>query len=261
MAGLSLMAHSPAAGATPSRVSTGLPALDRLLDGGLPKHRSVVVCGASGTGKTTFGLQFLVTGIALGERGMLALVDEKPRHLIEDARAFGWDLEAWTDGKRLRLLDASPYFSALAKPHREPTAREIAADLTGQIRGFRAQRLVIDPVTSLVPRDRSPADVREFLRTLIFALEDNLGVTTLLIAPRTAGAPCAGAVAEELASGVLELSVVANGGERTRALSIAKMRGTPVEPLQLGVRIARGQGLTAVGSPGAPSARSPGDGQ
>jgi circadian clock protein KaiC len=217
--------------------------LDRLLNGGVPESRTVVVTGAPGTGKTTLGLQFLAEGIHRGARALLALVDEKPRHVIEDARAFGWAIDAWTESKSLRLLDASPYFAAIAKPHRAPTAHDIANDLAGQVRGFAATRLVIDPITSLIADDRSPAQIREFLRTLIFTLEDNLDVTSLLIAPRTEGAIAASSIAEELASGVIELSVVGVGDELHRSLLIKKMRGSALEPLQVPVRLVTGSGL------------------
>jgi circadian clock protein KaiC len=251
---VSLKAHSPAVAdghdrpdandtAPAGRASTGLGELDRLLSGGLPVGRSTLVCGRAGTGKTTLGLQFLAEGIRLGEPGLLALVDQKPRHLTEDARALGWDLDEWTRAKMLRLLDASPYFAALGKTHTTPSARDITSDLAGQLKASGARRLVIDPVTSLVWEDSSAARVREFLRTLIFALEDNLGVTSLLIAPHTDGPLCASSIAEQLATGVIELSVDRRSQEWQRSLSVTKMRGTAVEPTRLNVRIANGRGL------------------
>jgi hypothetical protein len=77
-----------------------------------------------------------------------------------------------------------------------PTARDLTNDLASQLKSSGARRLVIAPVTSLLWQDGSPAQVREFLRTLIFALWDNLGVTALLIAARADAAPCAAASAE-----------------------------------------------------------------
>lgn len=256
MASVSLNAHSSAVpvahgvdkdlGPPPGRISTGLAGLDRVLGGGLPAGRTTLVCGRAGTGKTTLALQFVAEGIRAGERALLALVDQKPRHLTEDARTFGWDLDEWTKTKMLRLLDASPFFTAMHKTHKVPTASEIMGDLAGQLKAFGAKRLVIDPVTSLVWQDSSPALVREFLRTLIFALEDNLGVTTLLTAPRTEGALCASSIAEELASGVIELSVARHQQQSQRVLRVAKMRGTALEPIELPVRLAQGTGITEV---------------
>ena len=238
------------------RISSGVAAIDRRLGGGLPPNRAVVVSGGIGTGKTTFCLQFLSDGITAGERGLLAIVDQKPRHVIEDARGFGFDLDAWINARTLRLLDASPYFAAFDKPNRTPTARDIAADLAGQLKSFRASRLVIDPVTSLVPRDQSPGSVREFLRTLVFALEDNLGVTSLLLAPHTGGAMCAGAILEELSSGVIEMSMVERDGQLRRVMRILKMRGTAVEPFELDLRLVSGKGLVPSSAHGSSSDHS-----
>jgi circadian clock protein KaiC len=226
------------------RVATGVGALDDVIGGGLPAGRSLLVCGPAGTGKTTLALQFLAAGIQAGERGMLALVDQKPRHVIEDARGLGWDIERWINDKTLRLLDASPYFTAAGK--RQPPAAEIAGDLARQVRGFRAKRLVIDPITSLVANDQSPAGVREFLRTLIFAIEDNLGCTSVFTAPRGEGSAAACATAEQLVSAVVELGVTRSGDELVRRLTVQKVRGSEVGPTEIPVRIASGSGVVRV---------------
>ncbi|MBM2818986.1 MAG: putative circadian clock protein KaiC, partial [Nitrosarchaeum sp.] len=47
---------------TYSKVKTGIPGLDSILSGGLKKTRSVLISGPTGSGKTTFGLQFLYSG-------------------------------------------------------------------------------------------------------------------------------------------------------------------------------------------------------
>ena len=52
---------------TVPRASSGIPGLDPLMDGGFPLHRAVLLRGRPGTGKTLFGLQFLVKGFASGE--------------------------------------------------------------------------------------------------------------------------------------------------------------------------------------------------
>lgn len=254
MATLSLKTHSSAVRmphplthdelkeAATTRVSTGVAELDRLLAGGLPAGRSVLVCGPAGSAKTTLALQFLMAGVAGRERAVLALVDEKPRHLIQDARAFGWDLAGASDRKLLLLLDASPYFLTMWRPGRELDAREVASDLTRQVRSFGGRRLVIDPITSLGPQDESPQRIREFFRALVFSLEDNLDCTVLFTAPLSTPPAPALAVMEELASGVVELRMDARSGKLARTLTVRKMRATPVEPFErlFGVQPDRG---------------------
>ncbi|EQD65028.1 circadian clock protein, KaiC, partial [mine drainage metagenome] len=49
------------------KVPTGIAGLDQMLRGGLPAGHVVLVTGLPGTGKTCFGLQFLMAGVARGE--------------------------------------------------------------------------------------------------------------------------------------------------------------------------------------------------
>ncbi|MEK6838518.1 MAG: ATPase domain-containing protein, partial [Candidatus Thermoplasmatota archaeon] len=51
-------------------VLTGIDGLDDMLGGGVPRGHSIVVLGSFGTGKTTFGIQFLVQGLINGEKGI-----------------------------------------------------------------------------------------------------------------------------------------------------------------------------------------------
>lgn len=222
-----------------ARVPSGIPGLDGLTGGGFPRHRAVLVCGDIGTGKTTFGLQFLMAGVNEGEGGILVSVDEKPRHVIEDARRFGWDVSAAADRGLLTVLDASPFFMAL-RGASGLDARHVASDLAQQVRQAAASRLVIDGVTSLAPNAATIADTEDFVRSLILSLEDNLGCTTVLTARTAEGAhsTLAGSSAERLASGVIELKL----GTR-RSLLVRKMRGAPTATDERPLEIVDGRGL------------------
>ena len=238
-----------------ARVPSGVPGLDDLVGGGFPRHRSVLVCGDIGTGKTTFGLQFLMAGVERGEAGVLVSVDEKPQHVIEDARGFGWDVAGAVEQRRLTILDASPFFMAL-RSKSALDARHVAGDLTQQVRHAMASRLVIDGVTSLAPAGNSDAAADDFIRSLVLSLEDNLECTTLLTTRTTAAGahPSAvGSSAEQLTSGVIELKLgpVVDLGElggcfpgwRRRSLRIRKMRGAPSAIDERPFDIADGRGL------------------
>jgi KaiC/GvpD/RAD55 family RecA-like ATPase len=96
-------------GAQEDRVSTGVQGIDRMLDGGLIPGRPYVVSGTSGSGKTTFSIQFLQQGVKKGERALLVAVDEPPQEIRENVRALGWDV-----GK-IRILDVHPTAKAYSK--------------------------------------------------------------------------------------------------------------------------------------------------
>jgi circadian clock protein KaiC len=222
-----------------ARVASGIPELDALVGGGFPRHRAVLVCGDIGTGKTTFGLQFLMAGVSRGEGGVLVSIDEKPQHVIDDARRFGWDVSGAADRGLLTVLDASPLFMAL-RAASTLEARHVASDLAQQVRQAAASRLVIDGVTSLAPGAASIAGTEDFVRSLILSLEDNLGCTTVLTARTAEGAhpTLAGSSAERLASGVIELKL----GTR-RSLLIRKMRGAPTAIDERPMEIVDGRGI------------------
>lgn len=60
--------HAPVDETT--RAGTGIPGLDHILGGGLPRDHLYLIDGEPGTGKTTLGMQFLLEGVAKGERGL-----------------------------------------------------------------------------------------------------------------------------------------------------------------------------------------------
>ena len=96
---------------TSNRVSSGISGFDDLLYGGFPKGRSYLIAGEPGTGKTLFTLQFLLDGVKNGENGIYISVDEKPHHVIADARAMGWNLDPYLSSGQLQILDVTKYFS------------------------------------------------------------------------------------------------------------------------------------------------------
>jgi circadian clock protein KaiC len=219
---------------TSNRITTGIGGLDALIGGGVPANRAVLLFGEPGTGKTTFGLQFLVEGLTRGEYGVFLSVDEKPQHLIEDAKAFGWDLHAALAKGTLAVLDASAYFTVTRGRTDDPVhvdARLIASDLTHQVRKIHARRLVIDSFTSLVPPDATRWATYDYLRSLIQSLEDNLDCAVLLACrpPHEPDPQGACEAAETLASAVIELQVTKARNGFVRTLFVKKMRGTRLD--------------------------------
>jgi KaiC/GvpD/RAD55 family RecA-like ATPase len=161
---------------------------------------------------------------------------------------LGWDLDGAVDQHLLTVLDASPCFTA-RRGKNGLDARQVASDLTRQIRHAKASRLVIDGATALVPDDGTGA-VEDFLRSLIVSLEDNLGCTMLLTTRTSAGTHTSpvGPAAERLTSGVIELKLGPLGARVGRSLLIRKMRGTPTAFGEQLFDIVDGRGLVLRGA-------------
>ena len=64
----------------PPRLRTGIPSLDDILLGGLPKGHIYLVEGDPGTGKTTLGMQFFLEGKRAGERCLYVTMSESTTH-------------------------------------------------------------------------------------------------------------------------------------------------------------------------------------
>ncbi len=97
-----------------------------MLRGGLVPGRPYVVSGTTGSGKTTFAVQFLQQGVRQGERALLVSIDEPPSEIRENVRAFGWDV-----GK-IRILDAHP--SARAYSRKVSLVEVAAQSAVGSLR-------------------------------------------------------------------------------------------------------------------------------
>lgn len=240
----------------PPRTSTGVPGLDPLLEGGFPAGRAVLLCGAPGTGKTTVALQFLCAGAARGEPGVLLTVDEKPAHILSDAEAFdGLDLQRHVDAGRVAILDAAPFFTTLRGAWRrtDVDARAVAADLTRHSRAMNARRLVLDPVSSLVPPALDRGEAEDYLRSLVHSLEDNLECTVLLTCRASGDSPAYDTL-RHLASGVIDLAIERAGGGVSRYLRVQKMRATAADLDDHAFVIEEGLGAALVG-PAPPAVR------
>ena len=74
------------------KIPTGVPGLDKMLHGGLIPKRPYIVSGTPGSGKTTMLTQFLLEGLAGGERVLFVTLDEPPNELVNNMRSFRWDI-------------------------------------------------------------------------------------------------------------------------------------------------------------------------
>ena len=91
------------------RLSTGIAELDTMMGGGIPEGDSVLVSGASGTGKSLLASQFIAEGIRQGESAVVAVFEERPRGYMERAKNFDLNLEtAQKDGKLSYSLPSPP---------------------------------------------------------------------------------------------------------------------------------------------------------
>ncbi len=169
------------------RVKTGIPGLDELVEGGLPKGRSVLVSGGCGTGKSIMGVQYLYYGATqLNEPGVYVTVDERADLIREDMLRFGWDLKALEDDGKFIILDLSaPKIGVPSTEQYYVEAHELEPEkllikIMQAARSIGAKRLVLDSIPALGMHFESETKVREFILKLTYYLR-HTGLTSILI--------------------------------------------------------------------------------
>jgi circadian clock protein KaiC len=91
-----------------TRVPTGIPGLDALVNGGYFLGSTTVVAGISGVGKSVMGLQFIAEGARRGERSLMLTLDEPVQQVIRNANSIGIDLERFMESGVVRVQYDTP---------------------------------------------------------------------------------------------------------------------------------------------------------
>jgi len=194
------------------RVETGIKGFDKLVDGGIPEKSLILLSGVSGTGKSIFGMNYLVHGVKKGDPGVYISLQESIEETISEMNLF-WPIRGMIKENKLSIVQPELYnFDALL------TTIEDAIDKV------KAKRLVIDSISIIAMYFENPFKIRKSLLTLTNLLK-NLGCTTLAISQVTKGVSLYG-IEEFVSDGVIKLYYLRTDSAYSRALTIKKMRVT-----------------------------------
>ena len=81
---------------------SGIKGFDEITEGGLPKNRTTLVSGGAGSGKTLFGLDFLINGaIQFKEPGVFMSFEESEDELFTDVSSLNLDLQGLVSQKKI----------------------------------------------------------------------------------------------------------------------------------------------------------------
>jgi len=201
------------------RTQIGIPKLDELLHGGIPKGGITLIAGGPGTGKTIFAAQFLYHGATqLDEKGIHVCLGESAETLKQYMSTLGWNFDKLERQGKMRILD----LFATSKENLETVLNTIL----DETRVFEARRLVIDSVTALTLTYERKVEVRSLV-SLMQKFLRKMGCTTLLITETAWGSTGIGAGVEEfIADGIVLLETAFDGLEFKRRLAVIKMRAT-----------------------------------
>ncbi len=83
---------------------TGIKGFDEITEGGLPQNGSTLVSGNAGSGKTLFGIDFLIKGATdYKEPGVLMSFEETEEELFKNVASLNMDLKALVSQKKIVL--------------------------------------------------------------------------------------------------------------------------------------------------------------
>jgi circadian clock protein KaiC len=148
-----------------------------MLHGGFVRESAILIRGAPGTGKTTFGLQYLIEGTQRDEPGLFVSFEEFPQSLYRDAASVGWDLASLEDDGKLRLIFTSPnvLLQSLSTPE---------SSILRTIDDAGIQRVVIDSLTHFTQNTAEPHALRRIYHQVISAFRRE-GVTAVYLGEET----------------------------------------------------------------------------
>ena len=200
------------------RVSTGFRSLDSMLGGGLFRGSTTLVTGAPGTSKTTLAGQFAASACRRGERTLFVSFDEGGERIRRNLTSVGIDLNPHVQSGLLRMYSGSTDAS-------DPEEHLIR--IAALILDHRPRCMVIDPL-SAIARTGALSSARAAGNRLLCKIRDR-NITTFITSLLEGDDPQAEATELQIstiADTWIHLSYLVRGGERNRALTIVKSRGT-----------------------------------
>jgi circadian clock protein KaiC len=204
--------------ASGERVSAGFERLDTMLGGGLFRGSSTLITGVPGTSKTTLSGKFIEAACARGERTLFVSYDEGAERIMRNLSSVGIELKRHVKSGLLRMYSGRTE-SVGAEDH--------LVKLKSLIREHRPRCMVIDPL-SAIAKSGGIAAARAVANRFIYMAKDEK-ITVVVTAINSGDEPEAESTdlqVSTIADTWIHLSYLIRSGERNRALTIIKSRGT-----------------------------------
>ena len=203
------------------RLSTGVPGLDALMNGGIPAGNALLITGPSGTGKSVLAAQFVAEGARHGEMGLVVLFEQVHAKYLRWAAGFGLDLEGMAREGHLHIMPLQ---------RTDLTPDEAIQLVWQEVQQRKVRRLVIDSLTGMEVTV-TPSH-REELRQGLYRLVEGLaaiGVTialTLETVEVSTDLLMSNRLISFLADNILIQRYVEIAGRYERVLTVLKMRNS-----------------------------------
>jgi circadian clock protein KaiC len=226
-------AHDPT-----TRVTTGIPGLDEVTNGGYFVGSTTVVVGISGVGKSVMGLQYIAEGARRGERSLMLSLDEQVEQIQRNAASIGLDLRREMDRGLIRLEYDAP--------------QEIEVDVHFRhieklVEEFRPKRVVVDSLSTYGSSLGTEGRVfRDFFHAMVALMKEHkiaavynhenpemLGMASMMGSFQLSS----------MVDNIILMNWVELGDAFRLGLTIAKMRANPTDRITHEAEIRDGQGM------------------
>ena len=208
------------------RLSTGIPELDRMIAGGIPRGFFVAATGEPGTGKTILCIHFIAQGIREGDKCIYVTTEESRESIIVQAGQFGIDFRKATSDGRLILIDAlmglEDKWSLRSLDIEELVNKVVEAK---RELGYGRARLVIDSLSAFWLDRPAMARRYSYFVKKVLSKWDFTVLATSQYAISTSEA--FGWGVEHIADGIIRFRRFVKGGVLRRYILVEKMRQTP----------------------------------
>lgn len=220
-----------------ARVTTGVPGLDPLVNGGYSIGSTTVVVGISGVGKSVMGLQYLAEGARRGEQGLMLSLDEQEMQIRHNAASIGLDFSSNEARDLVHLVYEPP--------------QEIQVDvhfhrIEQLVEKLKPRRVVIDSLSTYGSSLGTEGRLfRDFFHALVALMKENhVAAVYNHENPEMLGmASMTGGLAmSSLVDNIILLNWVELGDSFRLGLNVAKMRANPVDRITRECEI-NGQGM------------------
>ncbi|MCF2495029.1 circadian clock protein KaiC [Dyadobacter chenhuakuii] len=203
--------------ASSKRISSGIPALNKMLGGeGFFEGSSILVSGTAGTGKTSIAGSFANETCLNGDRCIYFAFEESPKQIVRNMRSIGVDLQSHIDNGLLKFHASRPTLNGL-EMH--------LLSINKLISQFKPKTVVVDPITNLITVG-TVSEVKSVLIRLIDFLQAE--GTTVMFTALSLNDSISEQTDESVSSLVdawLLVRDIEMNGERNRGLYVMKSRG------------------------------------
>jgi circadian clock protein KaiC len=227
-----------------TRISTGIPGLDELTNGGYFVGSTTVVAGISGVGKSVMGLQYVAEGARRGERSLMLSLDEQVQQIIRNAASIGIDLPREIERGMVRVEYDPP--------------QEIEVDvhfhhIEQLVAEFKPKRVVLDSLSTYGSNLGTAGRVfRDFFHAVVALMKEHqIAAVYNHENPEMLGmASMMGDFAmSSLVDNIILLNFAELGDAFRLGLTVAKMRANPVDRITHEVEIRDGEGMRVLPKP------------